>query len=88
MKPNKIIVHPNIGNEKRQEIIDWCEVAFGSIYCSSPRWFQTSNYERGPVSGTFDIHFKEESDAHFFIIAHGGYIAERCFPNKFIDLFE
>jgi hypothetical protein len=75
----KYIVHPNIDNNRRQDVYDWCTQQWGEYrdYVDNDwKWFPTSNYDRGTDSGTFDLHFQDERLANLFIIAWGGYVAE------------
>jgi hypothetical protein len=75
MKPIKeITVHPNLGNDVRQEVLAWCRETFNDEYAESEedyRWMVTSNYTRS-YDGTFDILFKTTADAHWFILRWGG----------------
>jgi hypothetical protein len=75
----RYIVHPNIGNERRDEVYAWCTNQWGEHNDHNGndwKWFPTSNYDRGLDSGTFDIHFQDDRLVNLFLIAWGGYVAE------------
>jgi hypothetical protein len=66
-----ITVQPNIGNDVRQEVSDWCYTTFKNRSNGDRNWFMTSNYTR-ELSATFDVVFKYLKDAEWFILRWGG----------------
>jgi hypothetical protein len=75
MKPIKwITVQPNIGNDVRQKVRDWCDTTFNHHDNESSNWFMTSNYTRGH-DASFDMLFKEFKHAEWFILRWGGVIS-------------
>jgi hypothetical protein len=94
MKPIKeITVHPGLGNDLRDEVIDWCRSTFVDDYGlaeSDFRWWTTSNYNRS-YEGTFDVFFKDLKDAHWFIIRWGGEVVNVQYedvPEQYVVLDE
>lgn len=75
MKPIKwITVQPNIGNDIRQEVKDWCSTTFHDHNNERCEWFMTSNYTRGHEA-SFDMLFKRLDHAQWFILRWGGCIS-------------
>lgn len=73
-------IFPNIGNDRRQEVMDWCENIYGKMNADVPRWMSKSNYTY-PLSyaGTFDIWFYDQKDANWFLLRWGGTIVETVY---------
>jgi hypothetical protein len=71
----EVAVHPYIGNDKRQEVINWCNTQFGEYHETAEgeqwRWYPTSNYTRSK-EGTFDVIFRKIEDAEWFLLRWGG----------------
>ena len=84
MKPIKeITIHPGLGNDVREEVIDWCRETFNDEYADTEeefRWRTTSNYERS-YEGSFDVFFKDLKDAHWFILRWGGEVVHIEYQN-------
>jgi len=74
-------VHPGIGNDRRDEVYKWCENIWGGSRESYEIWRPTSNYDRDPSIGTFDIYFKDERNVGLFLLAWGGSIVEKSNAN-------
>jgi hypothetical protein len=69
----KLTVHPELGNDMRRAVIDWCIKQWGDYYDTEAEhvWWITSNYDRS-LNGTFDIVFNDVKAAEFFILRWGG----------------
>jgi hypothetical protein len=75
MKPIKwITVQPNIGNDIRQEVKDWCSATFNEYDNEASQWFMTSNYTRSHEA-SFDLLFRHLKHAEWFILRWGGVIS-------------
>ena len=75
-------VHPGIGNDRRDEVVKWCEKIWGDL--PNRTFILTSNYDRDPI-GTFDIYFKDIKNVGLFLLTWGGSIVEKPI---FDSLFE
>lgn len=66
-------IFPNIDNNERQEVIDWCKKEFGPMNAEVTRWMSSSNYTY-PLEfrGTFDMWFYNQDDANLFLACWGG----------------
>jgi hypothetical protein len=81
----KLTVHPELGNDVRHEVSDWCTKQWGLYREEGAVWYITSNYDRS-VSGTFDVIFTDVKAAEFFILRWGGGVfdveyEEYCVPD-------
>lgn len=75
MKPIKwVTVQPNLGNDVRQAVKDWCSTTFHSYDNEYREWHITSNYTR-EEEASFDLLFKRLSHAEWFILRWGGCIS-------------
>jgi hypothetical protein len=86
IKIKQLTVHPNLGNDVRYEVIEWCNKQWGDYHLFEGdewTWFTTSNYDRGAESGTFDVIFKDVKAANLFLLRWGGQVFdveyEECF---------
>jgi hypothetical protein len=70
-----MIIHPHIGNDKRQAVMDWCEKKFGPYNEEDSVWCATSNYDRSK-DGTFDVHFEDMYEALWFLSKWGGEVVD------------
>ena len=70
-----MIVHPHIGNDKRQEVMNWCIEKFGPYNEEDSVWCATSNYDRSK-DGTFDVHFEDMYEALWFLSKWGGEVVD------------
>ncbi len=88
-------IFPNIDNNERQAVMDWCEKEFGPLNASPTRWMSGSNYTY-PLEfrGTFDMWFYNKDDANLFLMCWGGTVIETIFnewytPNDVLgELFD
>jgi hypothetical protein len=64
------VLHPEIGNDQRREVREWCKTSLKDYY-----WFMNSNYKRS-LSGTFDITVTDLHAAELFILRWGGQIVD------------
>ena len=64
------VIHPNIGNDLRQDVETWCERVLKDVY-----WSMRSNYKRTD-SGTFDVYVRDRKAAEMFLLRWGGQIVD------------
>jgi hypothetical protein len=81
----QVTIHPELGNDVRQEVIDWCIKQFGDPIVQEVEydWWINSNYERSN-EGTFDITFTSLKSAEFFILRWGGVIVDTKYNEVFV----
>jgi hypothetical protein len=84
-----VIVCPEIDNDERSEVNDWCTEIFGDRYKTQIDenqwiWSMRSNYDRSKYA-SFDMYFKDDRTASMFILRWGGvakYIYEDSIDNN------
>jgi hypothetical protein len=85
----QVIVYPEIDNDKRQNVMEWCAEIFGDrrkthIDHNQWIWGMRSNYDRSKYA-SFDMYFKDDRNASIFILRWGGvakYIYEDSIDNN------
>jgi hypothetical protein len=78
----KLVVHPELGNDIRQEVVAWCTQQWGDYREEDSVWWTTSNYTRS-YNGTFDMIFNDVKSAEFFILRWGGQIVDIEYEENF-----
>jgi hypothetical protein len=81
----EITIHPELGNDIRLEVVDWCIAQFGDpiVQVVDHDWWINSNYERS-YDGTFDITFTDLKSAEFFILRWGGVVVDTKYDEVFV----
>lgn len=78
----KLKVHPGLGNDLRQEVIEWCSKQWGEYNNEDSFWGPTSNYERSE-HGTFDVIFTDLKAAQIFLLRWGGQVVDVEYEETF-----
>lgn len=78
----RLTVHPELGNDVRKEVMDWCTKHWGEYNTEESVWMPTSNYKRS-YNGTFDVIFNDVKAAEFFILRWGGQLYDVEYDETF-----
>ena len=88
---SRVVIHSCKENDERQQVLDWCESAFGN---GGGKWYSRSNYRD---EGTFELIFSDQAAANLYMLRWGGKILDieyqenfqlKVDPEAFEQLFE